>query len=112
MQRIEDPQGRLDDIFVYDDGLTVHPHLFRSALADHPEILEYQVRQRETASPSSSSQLRSSTSRRYARASRPGLAALGLTEPRVDIETLDELPRQASGKLKRFVQVPPPTAIR
>jgi phenylacetate-coenzyme A ligase PaaK-like adenylate-forming protein len=45
MQRIEDPQGRLDDIFVYDDGLTVHPHLFRSALADHPEILEYQVRQ-------------------------------------------------------------------
>ena len=45
MQRIEDPQGRLDDIFVYDDGLSVHPHLFRSALGQHPEILEYQVRQ-------------------------------------------------------------------
>ena len=45
MQRIEDPQGRLDDIFVYDDGLTVHPHLFRSALGHHREILEYQVRQ-------------------------------------------------------------------
>ena len=45
MQRIEDPQGRLDDIFVYDDGLSVHPHLFRSALGHHREILEYQVRQ-------------------------------------------------------------------
>ena len=45
MGRIEDPQGRLDDTFVYEDGLSVHPHLFRSALGQHPAIIEYQVRQ-------------------------------------------------------------------
>jgi len=31
------------------------------------------------------------------------LAALGLAEPEVAIETVAALPRQASGKLKRFV---------
>ena len=112
MQRIEDPQGRLDDIFVYDDGLTVHPHLFRSALGHHREILEYQVRQTPdgvnidlvAAAVVDVETLRTRIT--------AGLAEVGLTEPRVDIETLNELPRQASGKLKRFVKLPPPTAIR
>ena len=88
MQRIEDPQGRLDDIFVYDDGLSVHPHLFRSALGHHREILEYQVRQTRAASPSPSSQPRSSTLGTLRTRIAAGLAAIGLTEPRVDIETL------------------------
>ena len=30
LRRIQDPQGRLDDTFVYRGGLSVHPHLFRS----------------------------------------------------------------------------------
>ena len=112
MQRIEDPQGRLDDIFVYDDALTVHPHLFRAALGHHREILEYQVRQTQrgvtiglvAAAVVDVETLRTSIT--------AGLAEVGLTDPRVDIETLDELPRQSSGKLKRFVKLPPPTAIR
>ena len=44
-RRIEDPQGRLDDTFEYADGLSVHPHLFRSALGQHPAVIDYQVRQ-------------------------------------------------------------------
>jgi phenylacetate-coenzyme A ligase PaaK-like adenylate-forming protein len=44
-RRIEDPQGRLDDTFEYADGLSVHPHLFRSALSQQPAVIEYQVRQ-------------------------------------------------------------------
>jgi phenylacetate-coenzyme A ligase PaaK-like adenylate-forming protein len=112
MQRIEDPQGRLDDIFVYDDGLSVHPHLFRSALGHHPEILEYQVRQTRdgvTIDLVAAATVDIQTLRtRIA----TGLAEIGLTDPRVDIETVDELPRQASGKLKRFVKRPQPTAIR
>ena len=112
MQRIEDPQGRLDDIFVYDDGLSVHPHLFRSALGHHREILEYQVRQTQrgvTIGLVAAAAVDVQTLRTRITA---GLAEVGLTEPRVDIETLHELPRQASGKLKRFVKLPPPTAIR
>ena len=112
MQRIDDPQGRLDDIFVYDDGLSVHPHLFRSALGHHREILEYQVRQTQrgvTIGLVATGGVDVQTIRTTITA---GLAEIGLTEPRVDIETLDELPRQASGKLKRFVTLPPPTVIR
>ena len=111
MQRIEDPQGRLDDIFVYDDGLSVHPHLFRSALGHHREIVEYQVRQTRsgvtiglvTVGPVDAEALRTRIA--------AGLAAVGLTEPRVDIETVHELPRQASGKLKRFVTLAAPIDI-
>ena len=72
MQRIEDPQGRLDDIFVYDDGLSVHPHLFRSALGHHREILEYQVRQ-----------------------TRSGVTIGLVTVGPVDVETLGEYRRRA-----------------
>ena len=111
MQRIADPQGRLDDIFVYDDGLSVHPHLFRSALGHYREILEYQVRQTRrgatiglvTVGPVDVQTLRTRIT--------AGLAALGLTDPRVDIETVPELPREASGKLKRFVTLAAPTDI-
>jgi phenylacetate-CoA ligase len=47
MRLIADPQGRLDDVFLY-DGIRVHPHVFRSVLARRPEVLEYQVRQTAT----------------------------------------------------------------
>src|SRR5262249_17514002 len=42
---IADPQGRLDDTFVYPGGVSVHPHVFRSTFTQHPQIVEYQVRQ-------------------------------------------------------------------
>ena len=112
MQRIEDPQGRLDDIFVYDDELTVHPHLFRSALAQHPEILEYQVRQTRDGATIGLVEAAVVDGETLRASIAAALAGVGLTDPRVDIETLHELPRQASGKLKRFVELPPPNAIR
>ena len=46
-QRIAHPQGRLDDVSVYPDGLCIHPHVFRSVLRQHSAIIEYQVHQRE-----------------------------------------------------------------
>ena len=45
LRRIGDPQGRLDDTFAYPDGTTVHPHVFRDVLGQHPMLVEYQVRQ-------------------------------------------------------------------
>ena len=44
-RRIADPQGRLDETFVYPGGVSVHPHVFRSALGQHAPIIEYQVQQ-------------------------------------------------------------------
>ena len=41
MRRITDPQGRLDDTFRYRGGLTIHPHVFRSTLGQHRQIVEY-----------------------------------------------------------------------
>src|SRR5207249_1844826 len=38
-QRIADPLGRLDDTFHYDGGPTVHPHVFRSPLSQHRQLL-------------------------------------------------------------------------
>lgn len=43
--RIEDPQGRSDDLFNFPDGTVIHPHVFRSTLGGEPRIIEYQVRQ-------------------------------------------------------------------
>ncbi len=102
-RRIEDPQGRLDDTFEYADGLSVHPHLFRSALGRHPAVIEYEVQQTPrgatirivTTAPVDVQTLQATIT--------DALAALGLADPRVAIETVPALPRQASGKLKRFV---------
>ena len=44
-RRIADVEGRVDDVFVYDGRIGVHPHLFRSALGRRREVLEFQVRQ-------------------------------------------------------------------
>ncbi|HEY1521328.1 MAG TPA: LuxR C-terminal-related transcriptional regulator [Solirubrobacteraceae bacterium] len=41
---VADVQGRLDLVFVY-EGRRVHPHVFRSTLARHAGVIEYQVRQ-------------------------------------------------------------------
>ena len=41
---IDDIHGRLDDSFRY-GHLTVHPHVFRSALGGHRHVIEYQVHQ-------------------------------------------------------------------
>ena len=103
-RRIEDPQGRLDDIFDYADGLSVHPHVFRSALGQQPAVIEYQV---STDAARGDHPHRDDSTRRRPRAlkqrSPMRCTALGLADPRVAIETVAALPRQASGKLKRFV---------
>jgi phenylacetate-CoA ligase len=102
-RRIADAHGRLDDSFDYGDGLTVHPHNFRSPLSRRRQIIEYQVRQTPRGATVA------------VRATAPfdlvvleaeiaaGLAHLGLAGPQVTVTTVDRLERQYSGKLKRFV---------
>lgn len=100
--RIADPQGRLDDVFIYAKNLTIHPHVFRSALGTVTAIVEYQVRQTTTGA-----HIAIVSTDRIDVASleskiRGALEILGFTDPHVNIDLVAELPRQPSGKLKRF----------
>ncbi len=101
-RRIADPLGRLDETFVYPDGTTIHPHVFRSCLG-HQHVVEYQVRQ--TPRGADISAVTSSAVDTDALASRiaGALRDLGLPEPAVTVATVDSIDRQSSGKLKRFV---------
>ncbi len=105
MRRIDDPQGRLDDTFVYDGAVTVHPHVFRSALGV-PGILEYEVRQTPREADISVVIHNHIDRRRIERKIQKALAELGVVHPEIVVEAVDSVPRQASGKLKRFVPLP------
>jgi phenylacetate-CoA ligase len=102
---IADIQGRLDDVFIY-AGRRVHPHVFRSVLALHAGVTEYQVRQTRDgarialrcAAPVDLQAIRKQSSE--------ALAGLGLTRPTVEVEVVERLPRHpGTAKLKRFVPI-------
>ena len=102
---IADIQGRLDDVFIY-AGRRFHPHVFRSVLAHHAGVIEYQVRQTDDgarialrcAAPVDLQAIRRQTTR--------ALAGLGLTRPVVEVEAVDHLPRNpGTAKLKRFIPI-------
>jgi phenylacetate-CoA ligase len=101
-RRIADVQGRLDDVFTYQD-LRVHPHLFRTALSREADVVEYQVRQTPVGAamavrctaPVNLDALRDRVAAALARA--------GLDRPRVSVEVVDRFERAGGpAKLKRF----------
>jgi len=102
-RRVADIQGRLDDTFTYRDGVSIHPHVFRSALQREASITEYQVRQ----TPSGAEILIRATqpvdTDRLERRLREELATLGLEEPLIATRLVDELTRLETGKLRRFI---------
>ena len=102
-RRIDDIQGRLDDLFRYGDGAQVHPHLFRSALGRQRNILEYQVRQTECGADIAVHCVGALDTAVLQREITAGLAASGLERPDVSIRRVNGLERLATGKLKRFV---------
>jgi phenylacetate-CoA ligase len=100
-QLIADVESRLDDAFAYPGGQVVHPHVFRSLLARDRRVLEYQVRQTQAGAevlvvgvPADPAALGRALARE--------LAGLGLPDPAVEVRTVDQLERQATGKLRRF----------
>ena len=109
MRRIDDIQGRMDDLFVYEGGVIVHPQSFRSVLGRQQHVLEYQVHQTERGAAIAfrgddevhEADIRDAIERELAR--------LGLSAPRVTVERVDEFERQATGKLKRFFPLSPGT---
>jgi phenylacetate-CoA ligase len=108
LTRIEEVQGRLEDLFDYGLGLRVHPHVFRSALGREAGVIEYQVRQTTSGADITVVTSGLVDTGRIGQQVATALAALGLPDPAVNVSVAADLDRTAVGKLRRFVQLPPP----
>jgi phenylacetate-CoA ligase len=108
LTRIEEVQGRLEDLFDYGQGLRVHPHVFRSALGQQPGVIEYQVRQTTSGADITVVASGLVDAGYIGQQVATALAALGLPDPAVNVSVAADLDRTAVGKLRRFVPLPPP----
>ena len=104
-RRIEDVSGRLDDSFSYLGGPTVHPHLFRSALAAERNVVEYQVIQTPRGATIAVVCHGEIDERQLRARVVTSLTELGLRDPEVTITYVERLERLHSGKLKRFLPI-------
>jgi phenylacetate-coenzyme A ligase PaaK-like adenylate-forming protein len=102
-RRIADIEGRLDDLFRYAGGVTVHPHIFRSVLGREPRIVEYQVRQTAAGADVQVRVREAIDAAAIARHQEDELAHAGVATPAVAVNVVDAFPRQGTGKLKRFI---------
>jgi phenylacetate-coenzyme A ligase PaaK-like adenylate-forming protein len=109
---IEDIQGRLDDTFLYEGGLAVHPHVFRSALGRESNIIEYQVRQQDRGAAIAIRCAGEVDVPALQRRIAEGLLKLGFREPQVSIRPVGEIQRPSTGKLSRFVPLRAPGPAR
>jgi phenylacetate-CoA ligase len=97
---IDDPCGRLDDSFTYDD-MVVHPHVFRSVLGTDQGIIEYQVAQTPRGADVT---VRGSTDTAQLHdALRQALERVGLYAPEITVATVPRINRQDTGKVRRFL---------
>jgi phenylacetate-CoA ligase len=102
-RRIDDVQGRADEVFRYTDATFVHPHVFRSRLAAEPGVVEYQVLQTthgadvlvRCTAPADLDRLRDRLAQ--------DLRRCGLSRPRLSVRPVDQLDRGGTGKLRRFI---------
>jgi phenylacetate-CoA ligase len=102
-QRIADIEGRNDDTFVYGDGVSVHPHLFRSILGREPAISEYQAQQTRAGAEIVVCAEGPFDVDGLTRKLQEALARSGCPEPAVTVTVVESIPRLATGKLKRFL---------
>lgn len=111
-RRVGDIQGRRDDTFVYRGGVSVHPHVFRSALQSDAGVSEYQVRQTARGAEILIRGSEAVDSGALERRLEDELAALGVEEPVVTSRLVADIPRLATGKLSRFVAESGPAGAR
>lgn len=102
--RIDDVQGRLDDVFVYPGGPTVHPFTFRAVLGQQRHIVEYQVRQTPQGAAVHARCRGGVDPSHVSRLVEHALAKVGLVDPVVSLTVVDALERHpGTGKLRRFI---------
>ncbi len=104
---VSPPLGRIEDEFVYSDGVEVNPTVFAKALDRLPGIYEYQVRQTKHGA-AIAMRIEGNVDLDPVRQELlTALRRLGLVDPEVSLTIVDQLDRLAnSGKLKRFVALP------
>ena len=102
-RRVEDVEGRLEDAFVYPGGIIAHPVIFRTYLANHPDIIDYQVRQTASGADIAVLAARPFDPVPLAAAIAAALAKLGLEGPTVTMTPCAHLERHVSGKLARYI---------
>ncbi len=99
---IADVEGRVDDVFAYEHGVVVHPHVFRSVLCRDRGIVEYQVCQTATGADVLSIGVPADATG-VERAIASELRRLGVSDPLVTFRVVNQLERQHTGKMRRFV---------
>lgn len=102
-RRLASVDGRSDELFRYGD-VTVHPHVFRTAIGRHLHIRDYEIAQTthgavvrvvEGAVAVDPAALGSEIA--------DGLRHAGVPTPAVDVVIVDQLPRTAVGKRRPFI---------
>ena len=106
MRRIDDIQGRTDDVFTYGEATIVHPLVFRSRLGQERNIVEYQVCQTASGADVALRTLALVDTGALAASLERDLARSGLEHARVTVRIVESLDRQQTGKLKRFLPLP------
>ena len=97
-------EGRLDDYFIYDGEVEVHPHVFRSVLGRNKSILEYQVQQTELGAIIKTVTKEDMNVPYLEKKVAEALAALGVNDATIKITVVPSIERTGSAsKLKRFV---------
>jgi len=105
MRRIDDVEGRSDDVFVYAGGTMVHPLVFRSRLGSERNIVDYQVKQTATGADVAVRMQGAVDGRALGALLERDLKRAGLTMPKVNVEIVQSFNRQRTGKLKRFIPI-------
>jgi phenylacetate-CoA ligase len=108
LRRIEEVQGRFEDLFDYGAGVQVHPIVLASPLLRDRAIVSYQVSQTHTGAeitvvasgPIDTGRIRSEIA--------AGLSGLGLPDPVISIRHATDLQRTAAGKVRQFIPLPSP----
>ena len=104
MRRVEDIEGRNEDVFIYPDGIVVHPQVFRARLWDH-RLFEFQVRQTATGAEIAIPVEELVDTAVLAASLRQDLERAGLRDATVRIAIVASLERGRTGKLSQFVPI-------
>jgi phenylacetate-coenzyme A ligase PaaK-like adenylate-forming protein len=107
-RRINDIEGRLEDLFDYGGGIRADPHIFRSILGRQPVVTDYQVRQTAAGATITVTTAEQLDTRPLGNQLRAALSELGLPRPDVTLSVVPDLDRTAIGKLRRFVPMSRP----
>lgn len=94
--------GRADDVFRY-DGIPVHPVVFWTYLDRVDGLIEFQIRQLTKGAEILVVTNRQVDWRGVIADLEGALGHLGIADPEVRIREVESIPRQATGKLIRFV---------